>query len=141
HRICIGSAIALRACKHVVSPFGLVPSVIWTSDEFAFFRCRYGLAHRETETRVAVEMRYVLSDRSAFGVHPGARTNAVTRIDYRRIAGSLSTEVGAPGFVARTDRLCERLAMSVGALQATKVAAVAHTDACYKKAHWILEWL
>src|SRR5262245_55496575 len=84
------------------------------------------------EVVLAVKLGHVLRDDDTLGVLPGARPDAVFRVDR---AASLSAQVRMPGLAARTRRLRERLAELVGTGEATEVGALSGAGAGDEEAH------
>src|SRR5262249_24946937 len=78
---------------------------------------------------VAVKIVGVLRDVPALEVLPWAASYPVAGVDGAAWHGSVAAEIGAPGLVARARPLCQRLAMPIGAFQASQVGPLARPDA------------
>src|SRR6266850_6029930 len=121
------AAVRRGAGKHIV-PIGRVAAAV---DHLAFLveRCLLG------EIVVAVQFVDILGDDDALAVLPWAAPDAIARVDGLGAVYSLHAEVGAPGAIARTHRLRQRLAVPVCALDAAQVRPFAGADAGDEKGH------
>src|SRR6516225_6343012 len=117
-------AIRMRAGKNVVA-IGLVADAI-------IYLTLLGERGLLGELIGAVQLRDVLGDNHAFGVHPRTFADAIARICC---TGALRGQVSMPGLASRADRRGKFLAMPVGAGQSAKIGALAHADAGYKESH------
>ena len=115
-------AIRLRAGKNVVA-IGLVADAI-------IYLTLLGERGLLGEIIGAVQLRDVLGDNHAFGVHPRTFADAIARVHG---TGALRGQVSMPGLASRADRRGKFLAMPVGAGQSAKIGALAMPTLVTKK--------
>src|SRR5262245_32928172 len=120
--------VGLRTGQHVV-PIGRVATAV---DHIALFAERGLLAELVVGAMQVVD---VLRDHVSLGIPPRAGPDAVAGIDGLAAAARLRTEIGAPGLAACSGRLRKLLAMSVRALDAAEVGALAGAGAGEEKRH------
>src|SRR5688572_2538997 len=83
----------------------------------------------------AVEVRHALRDHDAVVVVPGARPDAVFRVDRGLAGGRLGAEVSAPGLSGDARRIGQRLAMRVSAGETTELRSVTRSGRGDEEAH------
>ena len=80
-----------------------------------------------------MEIVDILGDLHTIDVVPGAETDTVARIDGRRAAIGMGTEISAPGFAARTCGFCQLLTVRIGSGESTEVAPLPEPTLVMKK--------
>src|SRR5437667_4639234 len=101
-------------------------------NSLAFFgergRLGYGVAETGLVKGVAVKLRQILGNASAFCAVPRAAPDAIPGVDGGFAIGCLGAQVGVPCPIARASGGCEHLAVLVGSGQSTEIAAFTATD-------------